>query len=321
VLGATTIAHGVASYGNYLVVAEVRATGNAATGGVWLDVFDARAIRDRQASTTLALSNRVAQLQFVPSAVSTPAGLPLVDVSVSLGRAVVSIDTSSTTLADNVWFVNLNPLFDDDPSTTFGPAQVQGSLQTPGTRRTVVVGTFAYAATTAGLRIFDVTNAVDGPLWRSSVESRFGLGLGFDGLGFDRRDSNGRSGAGQGGGDEFGFDRRAFVADRGQLFERVGDLLVSDALEHGERCDRVCLRLHRVDPGSNRAQLREQRLTHTWSGQTHARCLEAVTAFAGEAFSPLELVARNLLGEFDRPRSLARGADGIDVSRGHEPRP
>jgi hypothetical protein len=150
---------GVAAWGNYLVAAEVRNPGNS-SDGLWIDVFNATAIRDRQSGTSLAApGDRVASYQFLQT--STNLTNYNLDVTMTDGRAAVSVSETGLnrdTTGTNVYFLDLRPAFDDDAATTLGADTVQGTISgIPFTNRTVISGQYAYLATEASTTIATVT--------------------------------------------------------------------------------------------------------------------------------------------------------------------
>jgi hypothetical protein len=157
---ATTRVTGLYPWGNYLIAAEVRATGVAATQGVWLEVFKAEKVRDEQSATSLTLADSVGSYQVTAA---TPTSQWWVDVTMTDGRAVVAADLGPNAAAGNyLFFVDLRPLLDDSSLTVLTADSLQGSVSpVPSVRRGVIQGSYAYVATAAGFYVIDVTNVMD----------------------------------------------------------------------------------------------------------------------------------------------------------------
>lgn len=182
-LPAGTRVSGVAAWGNYLVAAEVRNTGAVGTDGVWLEVFNVRRVRDQIASTVLQAADSVGALRVF----ATQTGLSDMDLDVTMtdGRAALSIDSVSFATGTNLYIVDLRSLFDDSTATALNASAIQGSLASlPRVRRTVLQGGFAYLATANGLLIYDVKEAVDESAGTVLPPTPASFGL-FAGLGFD----------------------------------------------------------------------------------------------------------------------------------------
>lgn len=141
----------VATYGSYVVVAEVRGG-----QGTFLEVFDGRPVRDGVPATALGLGNRVGTY-----AVTTNDGTPndgwagRARVTMHRGRAFVTVSGSST---GQLHVVDLRPMFDDDPATA---PVAQGALTIPAVQAVAVSGGYAYVTSTNGLHVFDVSAALD----------------------------------------------------------------------------------------------------------------------------------------------------------------
>jgi hypothetical protein len=149
----------VALTGNHLVVAEIRAT------GLFLEVFDIRKLRNRQ-GLTMSSADSIGSVQ-----VAATAALPTAQAIDALGaklalsntRAAVALDFTGSSVAagavgPHLYFVELKTLLDD----VAGQAPViHGPVQIHQTRQVAIQGNTAYAATTAGLRIFDITPVMD----------------------------------------------------------------------------------------------------------------------------------------------------------------
>jgi hypothetical protein len=151
-LAAGTFATAVQTNGNFLVFAERRAT------GTYLEVFDARKIRDRQAATSLSAADSVASFQVTTA---LPSAANRVDLALYKGRAFVAIDGPS----QGVYAVDLRPVFDDDGTTVLSSASSQGMVapaagnSTP--RSPVVQGNTLYFITNSALEMVDVSAALD----------------------------------------------------------------------------------------------------------------------------------------------------------------
>ena len=151
---------GVKAHGNLLIAAEVRAN------GVWLEVFDARALRNRQgiASFNPATASRGAfqVASFAPSATLWAT------VTMTNGRAVVSLEDAKLPLpaptqpTPGLSVVDLRDLLDDDPATS--SVSVLASFPTVTAARVATIrGGWLYAATGAGLTVIDVKEAMQEP--------------------------------------------------------------------------------------------------------------------------------------------------------------
>lgn len=155
-LAAGTRVTDVEVWGNYIVAAEVRTT------GVWLEVFDARKLKNR-AGNVMSTADSVGSLQIV--AIASPPSSLFADLSIVAGRAAVGLDTNNGTsivgaaTGNNLYFAELKGLFDDDITTVGGP--VHGPVVTHQVRQVAMQGNTAYVATTQGVRIIDITNVMD----------------------------------------------------------------------------------------------------------------------------------------------------------------
>lgn len=117
----------VAAWGNYLVTAETRASGQQ----LWLEVFDARNLRDHNTATQLSLASPVAALQVYSAPSASTARQAT--VSVSEGFATLTFQDNPTSLSSSgrVFVVDLAPAFDDNSGTVLGAAQVQANFAMP----------------------------------------------------------------------------------------------------------------------------------------------------------------------------------------------
>jgi hypothetical protein len=147
---------GVAFYGPWLVAAELRAS------GVWLEVFDARALRDRDAATLFAPAAASKAAIQLSAATSTTLWAT---VSVTSGRAAVGLADSKFGFpapaqpSPGLYLVDLRGACDDSAG---GSLSLLGSVAgITGVRETVIRGGVLYAATERGLRSVDVHEAMD----------------------------------------------------------------------------------------------------------------------------------------------------------------
>lgn len=137
------------SWGAALVAVEHRAD------GLWLEVFDARALRDGNPATSLAPSASRAAVRF-STAVS--AG-PEVDLALSHGRAFITVKTWDLVGIQPLYAYDFRGLFDDDGTTTGLVAQ--GTLPVENGSAVAVSGNRAYVANAPQLRAWDVGPAMD----------------------------------------------------------------------------------------------------------------------------------------------------------------
>lgn len=154
---------GVAAVGTYLVAAETR------TDGHYVEVFDARPVRDRVAATSLSMANSRGFYKFTSN---IPAANAWDELTVHNGRAFVTVDQGT---GAGTYAIDIRPLLDDDSTTamipiTSTPNSVQGYVAPSGSnqpRQIVVRGNYAYVANAGptvavgGLEIFDVSQALD----------------------------------------------------------------------------------------------------------------------------------------------------------------
>ena len=154
---------GVAAVGTYLVAAETRSDGH------YVEVFDARPVRDRIAATSLSMANSRGFYKFTSS---VPAANAWDEITVHNGRAFVAVDQGP---GAGTWAVDIRPLLGDGTAgnmvpITSTPNSVQGFVAPSGTnqpRQIVVRGNYAYVANggptvaVGGLEIFDVSQALD----------------------------------------------------------------------------------------------------------------------------------------------------------------
>lgn len=172
---------GVAAWGQFLVASVVR------SDGVYLDVLDARKLSNKYFGTNFSFAADLRASLRVSAFVTTLQ--TMADVSVSRGRAVLTIDQAPGTFpaaaGANLFLVDLRGAIDDDASTAFSAASVVASLNAPASRQAVLRGRYVYAATNDGMRIYDVTNAVATPptaLPSNNPIAVGGSGLPFSGL-------------------------------------------------------------------------------------------------------------------------------------------
>lgn len=146
-------ATGVEAMGNFLVVAEVRTSG---TPGIYVEVFDARKLRERPAGTFSLSDSRGS---FRVSSYSSAGAWA--DVSLALGRAAVIVEDGAGNPNPGLFLVDLRPLLDDDAGTTMSASHLQGTVNVGGVRECVIRGRYAYATNSTGFHVVDVMNAMD----------------------------------------------------------------------------------------------------------------------------------------------------------------
>ncbi len=141
---------GLAAYGNFLIAAESR------SDGLWLEVFDARRLRNRQLGAFDVNTQSKGSFQVAP--ITTTNGL-WATLTVVDGRAIIGLD-DSTAAAPNpgVYIVDIRPLIDD---SAVGSPSVMGTVALTNVHETVVKGTWLYAATAAALSIVDIKEVMD----------------------------------------------------------------------------------------------------------------------------------------------------------------
>ncbi len=116
----------VAAYGNYLVVVEFR--GNQS---VWLEVYDARPLRDHLVATSLSLAAPLASLQVYNAPFADPARNA--SLTLSQGYAVVSYqeNLAFSINGGRVFAVDLRSAFDDNAATSLSASSVQANFAMP----------------------------------------------------------------------------------------------------------------------------------------------------------------------------------------------
>ena len=157
--------------GNYLVAAEIRNTANPATDGTYVEVFDARKLRDRiprspNRLSGFTLADTVGAIRVHPFAsLSGWADLHLV-----AGRAVVTLAESGyapngAPPANGFIVADIRTLMDDDPAGPVNPqtpgTMLQGTLDLRNAKEVAVRGNLAVVATDVGIVLADISQALD----------------------------------------------------------------------------------------------------------------------------------------------------------------
>lgn len=138
------------SWGMALVAVEYR------SDGFWLEVFDARALRDGNPATTFSASASRGAVRF-STAISTSNE---VDLALSHGRAFITLRTPDLGGNQPLYAYDFRNLFDDDGATTGIVAQ--GTVPMGSYAGAVAIsGNRAYVGTFDGLRVWDVSAAMD----------------------------------------------------------------------------------------------------------------------------------------------------------------
>lgn len=165
---------GVRAAGNFLVAAEVRAD------GVWLEVFDARALRNRQGLATFAPASATRGSFRVAS--FTPSATLWVSLNLANGRAIVALEDAKlnwpppTQPSPGLYVVDLRNLLDDAAAST---VTLLASLPLTSVRQAIIRGGWLYAAGGAGLTVVDVKELMQEPpaaLPASPVSTSLALG-------------------------------------------------------------------------------------------------------------------------------------------------
>ncbi|MDP1824652.1 MAG: carboxypeptidase-like regulatory domain-containing protein [Archangium sp.] len=142
---------GVEAWGNYLVAAEVRAD------GVWVEVFDARPLRNPAAATFNATTHsrgafRVAN--FVPGATLWAS------ITMQAGRAIISLDEASAPPSPALYIVDVRTLMDDVAGSS---VSVLGSLPLTSIQETEVRGGWLYAGGASSIAVVDIKETLQEP--------------------------------------------------------------------------------------------------------------------------------------------------------------
>lgn len=156
----------VAAWGNYLVLAELRASGQQ----LWVEVFDARTLKDRSTATPLSLASPVASLLAHNDAVGNTGRMATLEVT--QGFAVMTFQDNVFNLNTNgrVVVVDLRAAFDDAPLTTLSASSVQADFLVPNTpvtnlavspRMARLSGDTLYVASNRGLWAFPAAAVTD----------------------------------------------------------------------------------------------------------------------------------------------------------------
>lgn len=148
----------VDAVGSWMITTEVRFGGGAAVDGIWIEVWDARKWRDREPATDVVAGDL--RGSFRVSALGA-ANTTVADATLWGSKAVITIDNSLaglSTLADNVFIVELRPLLDDAAG---GVPTVVATFQTPRARLPAVFPPFIAVPTSRGVYVFDAPEAFD----------------------------------------------------------------------------------------------------------------------------------------------------------------
>ncbi len=148
----TRRATGLAAYGNFLFASEVR------SDGIWIEVFDARRLRNPQAGTFDI--NTQSKGSFQVAAITTTNSM-WATITVVDGRAIIGIDDHAFLTpppATGLYVVDIRPMVDD---SAVGTASVLASLLVTAVHQTAVRGGWLYAATIGGLTIVDIKEVMD----------------------------------------------------------------------------------------------------------------------------------------------------------------
>lgn len=182
-------------FGNHLIVAEVRPT------GVYLEVFRAGKVRNRSGAalvnTALPAGDSVGSVLVVAN--GGPASM-VANISVAFGRVAVGLEANdgtnpSTGPGNNLYFVELNDLLDDNAATNLttvhGPVSVRSSAPfgIDPVNEVVMQGRYAYAATLNGIYVIDIAAVMDNSSLTSLpvspaqvVQANIFTGNAFDGV-------------------------------------------------------------------------------------------------------------------------------------------
>jgi hypothetical protein len=178
-MAANVFATGVASAGNYVVVAERRTSG---TTGTYIEVLDARKLRGRVpgaqlCNATTPCPDSVGSLKVTANLPTSNPNGGRVDVQMYKGRAFVTLVDGA---GMGIYIVDVRPAMDDDSTTTLGG--ILGTVTvTPGHTNPHIVtaqGHTLYFADDQDIEMFDITRPMSEPaLALSGTETRTTLTL------------------------------------------------------------------------------------------------------------------------------------------------
>jgi hypothetical protein len=161
----------VAAWGNYLVAAEVRSSGQQ----LWLEVYDARVLRDRNPLTQFSLSSPLMSFQVYNSAVPLLSRMATLEMTQGFAVLTFADDPNgatqpSSTSSGRIFVVDLKAAFDDDATTSVGLPSIQADFAMPFApdgggalpRMARFSGDTLYVAATRGLWAFPAAAVNDG---------------------------------------------------------------------------------------------------------------------------------------------------------------
>lgn len=149
---------GLDAVGHFVVAAEVRTAGST---GIWLRVMDGRKLLRRATWASWAPfgADQLGEVQVSSYSNATATA----HVSMHMGRALVTLEDFVAVPGSTLFVVDLRPLLDDDAATTTAvPANiVQAQLAQGNLTGGVIRGNYAYVGNSTGLRVVDITAAMD----------------------------------------------------------------------------------------------------------------------------------------------------------------